>query len=95
MKLKDHRDKSLKLWTGEAIIWVASKEDYENILSSKFEIHGRPIEISKAGKKRTFETAAALYKDLVKELKGSAFFKKWDEKGKNEILGDFIYTIVD
>lgn len=40
-KLKDHQDKILKLRSGEAMIRVGTKEEYDQILSSKFEIHGR------------------------------------------------------
>jgi len=67
-KLKDHTSKVIKIRTGEAVIKVANKDEYDQILASKFEIHGRALEVSKASKKWTFDTAAALYKDLIKEI---------------------------
>jgi len=50
-KLKDHTSKVIKIRTGEAVIKVANKDEYDQILASKFEIHGRALEVSKASKK--------------------------------------------
>jgi hypothetical protein len=84
----------LKLRTGEAIISLQSKEDYDKVLKGKFEVHSKVLEISKTPTKRKLESASSLYREISKEVRQRTDFLKGEEKEQKDIIGDFIYGIV-
>lgn len=60
-KLKDPNNVILKIRTGEALITLNNKEDYDKILKGRFELNKQYLDISKNQVKRKLETASSLY----------------------------------